>query len=177
MAVDYLYAKGHRRIAYVGAPPVYHSRREMLAGYRAAIGEKQLPNHTELEWLGIAEADTMQLYELENGEACARALTQLSEPPTACLCINDQSAIGLIRGLQGLGVRVPEDVSVIGFDNIPQGALVSPALTTIDQRAYEMGTLAFETLYRQIRFPEEPVGSVMLTPRIVERESVASITP
>ena len=171
-AVDHLYHQGHRRIAFVGAPPVYHSRREMLAGYCSAIENNHLPLVDELIWLGTEESDTIHLYELENGEACAQALTQLNDPPTAYLCINDQSAIGLIRGLQMLGIRVPEDVSVMGFDNIPQGELTHPSLTTIDQRAYEMGQLAVEELFKQIQDPDASIKSTMLKPTIIERDSV-----
>jgi len=162
----------HAEIAFVGAPPVYHSRKEMLAGYRSAIESNHLPLHEELIWLGTEESDTIHLYELENGEACARALTQLPNPPTAYLCINDQSAIGLIRGLQMLGVHVPEDVSVMGFDNIPQGELTHPSLTTIDQQAYEMGRLGAEELFRQIQDPITPIKSTILMPTIIERDSV-----
>jgi len=176
LAVDYLYTKGHRRIAFVGAPPIYHSRREMLAGYRAALAEKSIPTPVPLEWLGIDETDTTQLYELGNGEACAQSFTKLPDPPTAYLCINDQSAIGLIKGLQALGIRVPEDVSVIGFDNIPQGALLTPALTTIDQHAYQMGALGFEKLLAQIQNPDIKPESVTLSPQLVERDSVRNAT-
>lgn len=172
MAVDYLYEKGHRRIAFAGAPLVYHSRREMLAGYRAAIEEKGIEPKDAPEWLGINEMDTTKLYELGNGEACAEAFTKLPNPPTAYLCINDQSAIGLIKGLRKLGVKVPGDVSVMGFDNIPQGELITPSLTTVDQKAYEMGSLSFEKLLQKIKNPDSEVEPVMLSPQIIERDSV-----
>ena len=93
---------------------------------------------------------------------------QLDMPPTAIFCINDMMAIGAIRGLQNWGIRVPQDVSVLGFDNMTISKMITPALTTIDQCTREIGVRA-----KSFENPGTPLETVRFKPKLVERESVA----
>ena len=83
------------------------------------------------------------------------------------------TAMGLIRALQTLRVRVPEDFSVIGFDNIPVGELCAPPLTTIDQHAAQLGARAFDRLISQIENENQPADTVRLAPELIRRQSTA----
>ena len=88
---------------------------------------------------------------------CAQTLMTQSSPPTAIFAANDQSALGVIDAAQQAGLRVPDDLSIAGFDNIPQAAHMTPALTTVDQSVSEMGYMATQMLIKLIR--GEPLSS------------------
>lgn len=90
-------------------------------------------------------------YTTESGRQGAIDLMQLENPPTAIFCLSDDIAIGAIYQLKEMGIRVPEDVSVVGFDNIAYSAFIDPPLTTIDQPAHEMGVRAVQVLMNQIK--------------------------
>ena len=174
MATGHLIGLGHTRVGFTGAPLDRFSRAAMLEGYRAAMASHGLPVREDWVWLGAAEADTAGVYEIENGRACARRFAAMDGRPTACVCLNDMTAMGLIRGLIEQGLRVPEDVSVIGFDNIPVGELCVPPLTTIDQRAARLGQLAFERLIERVEGGgDEPPRAVRLEPELILRASTA----
>jgi LacI family transcriptional regulator len=110
-------------------------------------------------------------YDLEMSEAPARQLLSLSDRPTAIFAANDLSAIQTMHVARSLGLSIPGDVSVIGFDNIPESALTAPPLTTIDQSIQEMGRRAVELLIDLIEGNAEPPGQVTLPTRLVVRQS------
>lgn len=174
--LEHLLSLGHQRIAYVGAPLDRFSRIELLEGYRASLLAHGITPRREYEWLGIQESDSVGIYELENGQACVAALTGGDEAPTACFCINDMTALGLIAALRQRGIRVPEDISVTGFDNIPMGEVCVPPLTTIHQHAYQMGKIAFEQLMKQLNTENSASYTLTLTPELILRESTAPVS-
>ena len=93
----------------------------------------------------------------DGGEEGARYFSKLNDPPTAIICFNDMMAIGLSKTLQELGVRVPKDCSVVGFDNVPFSAYSYPPLTTFDQPKYQLGHEAAQMMYRLLQaFPDSP---------------------
>ena len=98
---------------------------------------------------------------------------QLDTPPTAIFCINGMMALGAIRALQRRGIRVPQDVSVLGFDNLALSEMITPALTTVDQCTREIGAKAIELLTKSFADPAAPLETVRFKPKLVERESVA----
>ena len=137
LAVGHLRELGHQRIAFVAGPRGGRSGSERLAGYRASCeshGLKVVPEHI------IAGGDL-----LEDGARALTTLMHVAQPPTAVLCYNDMAAIGLLAAAQAAGVRVPDDLSIIGYDNIPFSAFTTPALTTVDQPKQTLGRLAVET--------------------------------
>ena len=137
-AVQHLLGLGYERIAYVGGPrdhPFDHPRR---AGVRSAIFDAGLAPGS-VTWL---EGDGTH----DSGVRAGMAWKAAAPTPTAAVCYNDLTATGLLRGLQLAGLRVPEDVSVIGFDDIPIARWTDPPMTTIAQQFGAMGALAFEDL-------------------------------
>jgi LacI family transcriptional regulator len=145
---EHLIALGHRRIAFLAGRPDLESARRREAGYRAA-----------LEAAGIAfDADLVRVggFKEETAAAPVHELLTRSPRPTAVFAANDLSAIQTMRSAAALGLRVPDDVSVAGFDNIPDSALTVPPLTTVDQSIQAQGAAAVQTLLALIDDPGDP---------------------
>jgi LacI family transcriptional regulator len=113
------------------------------------------------------------------GYAAAKTLIRGGAPFTAVFAFNDVSAIGAIRAIREAGLRVPEDISVVGFDDIPSAAFQNPALTTIRQPLQTMGTLAVEHLLGRIsgKKPADESDTVTVEPELVIRNSTAPVNP
>ena len=90
-------------------------------------------------------------YTTETAEECARALLSLKDPPTAIFAANDMSAMGVYQAAQEAGVRIPQDLSVVGFDNLRESTFLNPPLTTVDQFIAEMGTIAIEMVVKLVK--------------------------
>jgi LacI family transcriptional regulator len=104
-----------------------------------------------------------------------RQMLTRKKPFTALVCFNDNAAIGAIRALQDVGLRVPSDVSVIGFDDIRAAALISPSLTTVRQPLREMGWTASEYLLGRLQGTEEFREQIVISPELTVRESTAAV--
>lgn len=159
-------ALGHENIAYVSAPSAGNDRAaQRVLGARDAIGEARLKPDNML----VVETD----YSIHNGgEAFRSIVKQMDEiPPTLIVCGNDVLAVGVVQAAQEDGYRVPEDISVVGFDNIEISTVVSPALTTVDVPHHDMGRIAAETLYDLVQNPSDPI-QVDLETRMIERQSL-----
>ena len=163
-AANYLISLGHRRIAYVGAA---HRTSEMrMNGVQQALADAGIPHVPELfisKRLAVDE---------ERGKLAMQELLALESRPTAIITMNDLTAIGAMSVIQHHGLRIPQDISIIGFDDIPVSAYLFPALTTVAIPAYRMGQLAIQ-LIRRIQGGEnmldtEPIG---LECPLVVRES------
>ncbi len=139
----YLTDLGHRRIGFIGGRSDLQSAIRRLQGYKDGLRQAGLPIAPEL----IEEGD----YTRQTGFACTQKLLGLPNPPTAIFAANDQSAIGVLDAARDAGLRVPEDLSVAGFDNIPEAASSKPALTTVDQFMRDMGYEAIEILVKLIQ--------------------------
>ena len=163
LATTHLVQLGHRRIAYIGKTARARDAIERIAGYRAALDTAHLPLDPQLECEGnFTEAD---------GYQATRALLELPEPPTAIFAGNDRQAAGVYRALHELGLRVPADMSVIGFDNLPYTEIMNPPLTTVHAPRLELGRTAATMLLRMIN--EEPLEMtrVVLPTHFIERLS------
>jgi DNA-binding LacI/PurR family transcriptional regulator len=163
-AAEHLLSLGHRRIAVVGGPP-FKSTRARLAGYRTALQEAGVQPDPRLERSGGFVAET--------GYEAARALLQAPEPPTAIFAGNDLQAIGVYRALYEAGLRAPDDMSVVGFDDLPLARLLTPTLSTVRQPVREMGALATRMLLRIIAGEKLESARVELATSLVVRESSA----
>jgi LacI family transcriptional regulator len=139
-AMEHLLSLGHRRIGYISGRAELESSNRRLMGYRAALEKAGIPIDEKL----IASGD----YTTETGIQCARELLSLDHPPTAIFASNDQMAIGVFQVAQELGLRIPDDLSVIGFDNITESKYMG--LTTVDQFISEMGYVATQMLIKLI---------------------------
>ena len=165
-AMRHLLGLGHRRIAAIAGPPGWLATESRRDGYVAALGAAGIPLDPALQ--------TASDFELAPGaEAAARLLDQ-PEPPTAIFAFNDAIAIGALRAARERGLRVPEDVSVLGFDDMRHATIVAPALTTIRQPLAEMGRAAIGLLSRLLDDPGYEPRHVELPTRLVVRESTAS---
>ncbi len=138
-AVQHLIALGHRRIGYLGDRFGYQSDTERFAGYREALDCAGLPFQPEL----VAHGDGRP----EGGWAAMQKLLALPERPTAVFCYNDMSALGALRAVREAGLRVPQDISLVGFDDLFVAQFTDPPLTTVRQPKAQMGRLAMETLF------------------------------
>lgn len=167
-ATEYLIGLGHRRIGFIAGRPDLESARLRERGFLRA-----------LENAGIrADPDLLKVggYTREVTEGPARELLLGPEPPTAIFAANDVSALATIDVARSLGLSVPDDLSLIGFDNIPESALSDPPLTTIDQSIQEMGYEATRLLIERIADPSlEPIHRTLPT-QLVVRQSCRALT-
>ena len=170
LALEHLIDQGHRRIAVIKGQDFSSDTTERWGAIRDAARRLKAPIHPAL--VAQLEGDKPSP---ETGYVATQKLLSAGEPFTAIFSFNDISAIGAIRALREAGLQTPEDVSVIGFDDVHAAAFHNPALTTIRQPLYEMGRLAAEQLLRRIadgpqaRFPE----LVTVEPELVIRQSTA----
>ena len=139
-AMEYLLDLGHKRIGYISGRVELESSNRRLMGYRASLEKAGIPLDEEL----IASGD----YTTETGVSGARNLLALENPPTAIFASNDQMAMGVFQVAEELGIRIPDDLSVVGFDNIPESKYMG--LTTVDQFISEMGFVATQMLIKLI---------------------------
>ena len=145
LAVQHLYDLGHRKVAHVTGPEgnvLTTARREGIVGERARLGLPARP-----EW--IIRGD----FSLDSGRNAAVQILAMADRPTAVFCSADMVAFGLIAGLTEGGLTVPEDISVVGFDDIEMAEYSIPALTTIRQDRHKLGRRAAEVLLKQLALP------------------------
>ncbi|SAL55040.1 LacI family transcriptional regulator [Caballeronia humi] len=171
-ATDHLLNAGHRRIGYINGEPWQDAARDRLKGYRTALATADLPYAPEL----VRDGDW------SSGTGFEQTLSLMREPnpPTAIFCANDLMALGAIEALKQLGLRVPEDVSVLGYDDQEIARHTHPPLSTVVLPNYELGRWAVETLLQEEhnRAAGAPVRhrTVKLDGPLVERASVRVIT-
>jgi LacI family transcriptional regulator len=159
--VDYLYSLGHRRLGFVGHHSVLGPLNERMKTVMDAVA--RIPS---VEVRTSADADT-----LEGGRAAARALLATGYQPTAIICVNDIMAVGALRELRECGLRVPQDISVTGFDNIKLSEFCSPALTTVHIPRDRIGHIICERLAPVKDRPEPRDHEIVIDPEFVLRES------
>lgn len=162
-ATEHLTSLGHRRIGFIAGPPALLCSRARLDGYRAGLDAAGIPMSDAL----IRPGDFYH----ESGFTGARELMELADPPTAIFAASDQMAFGVYEGLRQCGLRVPDDVSVVGFDDLPEARWASPPLTTVRQPLTEMGMLAARTVLRLARGEQPDSPRVELATDLVVRDS------
>jgi LacI family transcriptional regulator len=144
----HLLQQGHQRIAHISGGEQNHDGRERLCGYRAALAEAGVNADPAL----VIEGDFTETA----GHDSALALLALADPPTAIFAANDSMAIGALSALQHAGVRVPEEVAVVGFDDIPIAQYVTPPLTTVRVAISSLGARAAVRLFEAMQAPGSP---------------------
>jgi LacI family repressor for deo operon, udp, cdd, tsx, nupC, and nupG len=160
--VRYLLGLGHLQIGHISGPRGRTSSAlDRAQGFEAALQEANL----QPTWSYVTE------YNMESGAAAAREWISLPNRPTAVFCSCDEVAFGFNSALYRNGFRVPRDVSVVGFDDIPLAEFAIPSLTTIRQPHHQIGDRAVKLLLEQIRQPQEAVGSLFLKGELIIRES------
>lgn len=174
-AVNHLIEQGYRKIAFLEGSPGLIITNDRKRGYTDALKEHQLPirdNYIEECTIGS----------LEEARRATKKLMSMSDPPDAIFAANDPMAAGAMQSLKELGLRIPQDVGVVGFSNWSYGSLLEPSLTTVDQPGFEMGQEAARLLIRQIEVADKeqdypsPETKVLKT-RLIVRDSSLRNSP
>jgi DNA-binding LacI/PurR family transcriptional regulator len=157
--------QGHRRVAVIGGPSAMWTAQQRLAGYREAVAAAGL----DPDELPVYVGD----YRQASGTALAAEALERADRPTALLCANDLMAIGALEYCKAVGIRVPEDLSIVGFDDLPLSALITPRLTTVRQPAHEMGFRAVTALFDLIEERPDSAALGLLAAEVTIRDSAA----
>jgi LacI family transcriptional regulator, galactose operon repressor len=168
-ATEHLISLGHRRIGLVEGPKTMLCSRARLDGYRAALESAGIRVDRRL----VEPGD----FSHESGFAAAARMLDRDEPPTAIFASSDQMALGVYEAARRRGLRVPADLSVVGFDDLPEARWSSPPLTTVRQPLADMGGLAARTVLRLSRGEPIETPRVELATELVVRESTATLRP
>lgn len=166
-AVEHLLALGHRRIGIVAGIAQITSTDQRLAGYRQAFAERGVVPDPAL----IRFSDST----IAGGERDAAALLACADPPTALFTTNNQMTIGALRAIYAHGLRCPEDIALVGFDDFEWADVFRPRLTTVRQPVYELGRAVTRLLIKRIAGQRTgPAREVILPPTLIVRESCGS---
>jgi DNA-binding LacI/PurR family transcriptional regulator len=171
IAAGHLLALGHRHIAYVSAPLRSINRNARLEGAREACDQAGVRIQT---YIGDVAASTADMEMAELGRTAAIDLHAQRCPATGYVAMNDMLAIGLMAGLRQCGRRIPEDVSVVGVDDLFLGQYISPTLSTVRQPMQDMAAAAVERVLARIKNPGEAPHELVFVPELVVRESTAA---
>lgn len=168
MAVEHLIRLGHRRIATISGPLSMASGEDRLTGYRQALAAHRIPVEEEL----IAEGDFTE------GSGTMGMQRLLPASPTAVFVASDTMAVGALKALREAGLRVPDDVALVGFDDIPIAAALEPALTTVRQPIERLGSMAAELLLHALEHPpgtQAPADRMILPAKLIVRDSCGAL--
>lgn len=167
LATQYLLELGHRRIGCIVGPEDIASSGERVAGYHQALSDHNVPPDNQL----IIRGD----FRYESGYSAGNQLLSLDDPPTAIFACNDLMAVGVMAKALEIGLSVPGDLSVIGFDDIRPAIYANPPITTIKQPKYEMGVASTELLLARMRDNERAPQQQILDTSLVIRQSTAPL--
>lgn len=168
-AVSHLVGLGHGRIGLINGFTTSPVGRDRLMGYRDALEAAGLPYRADY----VVEED----FTWEHGYLGMKQFLQLPESPTAVFASGDLMAMGAIKAIQEAGLRVPEDIAVVGFDDIEVATMVHPALTTVRQQKEDLGRIAGEALIAMIEDPDAVAPIVTLPTELIIRESCGARAP
>lgn len=169
LAARHLFDLGHRRIAFINGPVRISQCAERRLGVRRAARKRRLSISES-----IVEYTIEPITALEQVEWAVEDFLEADKPPTAVLCGNDQMAFTVLRALLERHIRVPRDVSVVGYDDVEFASMISPGLTSIRQPKYELGRAAAELLIAETGDPEHHHGAVLFEPELIERQSTTA---
>ncbi|AKB03687.1 substrate-binding domain-containing protein [Vibrio cholerae] len=167
MAAKHLIECGHKEIGCITGPLIRHQAQMRYEGYKRALAEAGIAINPD--W--IVESD----FECEGGYQAFEKLYQRGKLPSALFVSNDMMAMGVIQAANQRGLRVPDDLSLIGYDDVHIAKFMTPALTTIHQPKYRLGKAAVDTLLYRLENPDTTAQVVQLEPTLVVRSSVCSL--
>lgn len=162
-AVEYLIGLRHHRIALISGPARISTAKERLRGYEQALAAAGIPVSADL----VQYADFRQA----GGYEAMRSLLALPEPPTAVFAGSNLMTLGALQAIHEAGLRIPADIAIIGFDDMPWAVSLQPPLTAVAQPAFEVGVSAAKLLLARLANPSAPVKRVRLDTRLVLRAS------
>ena len=163
IAVRHLLSLGHQRIAYISGPTRWHSNQRRFDAYRDELARDGL----SLDQTLVQTGD----WEVESGYAAAGKLLELSQRPSAIFAANDAMALGAIYCIQDAGLHVPNDIAVVGYDNLEFTQLVKPRITTVSLPVYEMGRVAAEQLLAQLSGDVSDFDEIFVRGQLYIRET------
>lgn len=172
-AMNYLTGLGHRRIGHIAGEMKLISANQRLQGYKDGLAAAGIPLDPELIEIGD--------YTTETAVICANKLLSMPDRPTAIFAANDVSAMGVYQAAREFGLRIPEELSVVGFDNLRDVACLNPPLTTIDQSIEKMGAMATELIIKLVKGESFPINTAedrhlyKIPTQLVIRDSCAPV--
>ncbi|MDH4291446.1 MAG: LacI family transcriptional regulator [Dehalococcoidia bacterium] len=166
-AIRHLIQLGHRRIAIISGPRGLSSGEERLLGYQKALGDHGITVDSNLIKFGD--------FKRESGYTLTKEVLQLKEVPTALFVANNQMTIGALNAVNELRIRIPEDLSLVSFDDMEWYSFLNPPLTTVEQSPYLMGKTAGEMLLQRINKKRKSVKKIIIPSRLIVRGSTAEI--
>ena len=162
-AMEHLIGLGHRRIGFIEGLPQLSTSRERLQGYRQALEEHGIPFDPTL----VRQGDSRH----GSGRDLTRELLELPDRPSALLIGNNLMTLGALEMIHQKGLRIPEEVAILGYDDMPWALALNPPLTAVRQPGDEVGRRAMELLLQRIREPQRSASLVMMQPELVVRKS------
>ncbi len=163
LAVAHLVAQGYRRVAILAGPQSLTPGQARLQGYYAALADAAIEPIPELVKMGT--------FKLDSGYELTRELMESALPPDAIFASNNLMALGCLRALHEKGIRIPDEVALISFDDMPWAEDLNPPLTAITQPSYELGQQALELLLNRMKNPDASYRRVILQPQLIVRKS------
>jgi DNA-binding LacI/PurR family transcriptional regulator len=163
-AIQYLCSLGHEKIAHIAGDSTIHAGKVRIEGYKMAMEKQGLPMPEEYLVNG-------GLFSLEEGRKAMEKLMDLNEPPTAVFIAGDHMAIGAMEAAKSRGIRIPEDISIIGYDDIEMASYVTPKLTTVRQNTDVLGVRAAQLLIKQMVQDKKIVTEEVIPVQLIERDS------
>lgn len=168
-ATAHLVRLGHRRIAFIEGRPRISTSRERLEGYAKALADHGVEPDAGL----VRQGDSRQ----GSGRRLAAALLDLPDPPTALLVGNNLMTLGALEAIHERGLRIPGDVAIVGYDDMPWALAFDPPLTAVRQPGYELGRRAAELLLQRLDEPSRSTTIVLLQPELIVRGSCGAAVP
>jgi DNA-binding LacI/PurR family transcriptional regulator len=165
-AACYMADQGHERIAFIKGPESAASAKERLSGFLECAQKRNL--NVPKDWL-VDPGTT----DRERHDAIYELIKDPAKRPTAVFCFNDLLAVSVYKAAHELGIRIPQDLSVVGFDDIEIASLLGPALTTVRTDSYKVGVEAAEMVMAELKGATSKLKDIRHTPQLVERSSVA----
>ncbi|MGD8427180.1 MAG: LacI family DNA-binding transcriptional regulator [Balneolaceae bacterium] len=162
-AVERLIKLGHRRIAVINGLKELSTTKERFEGYKKAFEHYGIPIHEDL----VLYSDSKE----QGGVESTRRLLNLDKPPTAIFSTNNLMTLGCLEELNTCGVKIPDEIALVGFDDMPWSRALNPPLTAVRQPGYELGVSATELLLKRLANPYRNTSDIVLNPELVVRES------
>lgn len=162
-AVEYLIQRGYKRIAYIGGLPQIPTTIQRKEGYEEAHRKYNIPIDPDLIQLGDSK--------IESGKKLTEKLLKLPNPPDALFTGNNLITLGALETIYKMGLKIPDDIAIIGFDDMYWAEFLNPPLTAVRQPGYEIGKRAAELLFQRLKEPDRPHVKLILETQLVKRKS------
>jgi DNA-binding LacI/PurR family transcriptional regulator len=162
-AVIHLIEQGHRKIGFIGGPLHTTTGRERWEGYKKALSEHGYELNQDLIKLGN--------FKQRSGQEAASELLEKDDRPTALFAANNFMTLGALNSIHDKGLKIPDEIAIVGFDDLPWAQSLDPPLTAVEQSANELGKTAADLLIKRIDDPNRPITTVTLNTNLVVRKS------